>query len=85
MLCETCRWSGRPDFVRAARNVQKDDGCEMIPRSDCGGQAIAQCCDGICEQPDVERFAGFAIQSLIAWAESWAASFDQKHRIAIID
>jgi hypothetical protein len=54
MLCETWRWSGRPGFVRASRNVQQDDHCELIPCPDCGGQGIAYCCDGICEQPNVE-------------------------------
>jgi hypothetical protein len=25
----------------------------MIPCPDCGGQGVAHCCDGICEQPVV--------------------------------
>jgi hypothetical protein len=54
MFCETCRWSGRPGFVRVARDIQKDDGYEMIPCPDCGGQGIAHCCDGLCEQPNVK-------------------------------
>jgi hypothetical protein len=54
MLCETCRWSGRPGFVRVAQNVQQGDHCQWIPCLDCGGQGIAHCCDGICEQPNVE-------------------------------
>jgi hypothetical protein len=51
MLCETCRLTGRPGFVRAAK--QADDRAEeqMIPCPDCGGSGIAHCCDGICEQP----------------------------------
>ena len=54
MLCETCRWSGRPGFVHASRHVQHDDHCGLIPCPDCGGQGIAHCCDGICEQPNVD-------------------------------
>ena len=54
MLCETCRLSGRAGFVRASRNAQQDDCCEMIPCPECGGQGIAHCCDGMCEQPNVE-------------------------------
>jgi hypothetical protein len=54
MLCETCRWSGRPGFVRVAQKGQQGDHCELIPCPDCGGQGIAHCCDGICEQPDIE-------------------------------
>ena len=50
MLCETCRWTGRPGFVQVRRNAQDEEGCEMIPCPDCGGQGIAHCCDGICEQ-----------------------------------
>jgi hypothetical protein len=53
MLCDTCRWTGRPGFVHAPRSVQEDP-CSMIPCPDCGGQGIAHCCDGICEQPDLE-------------------------------
>jgi hypothetical protein len=57
MLCETCRWSGRPGFVRAPRAEasQQDSvgGADMVPCPECGGQGIAHCCDGICEQPDM--------------------------------
>jgi hypothetical protein len=54
MLCETCRWSGRPGFVRVTRNLQQDGHREMMPCPDCGGRGIAHCCDGICAQPDAE-------------------------------
>ena len=54
MLCETCRWSGRPGFVRVAKNLQQDEHCELIPCPDCGGQGIAHCRDRICEQSNVE-------------------------------
>jgi hypothetical protein len=54
MLCETCRWSGRPGFVRIPQSVQQDNHCELVPCPDCGGQGIAHCCDGICKQPNVE-------------------------------
>ena len=50
MLCDTCRWTGRPGFVRAPGSNQEGP-CAMIPCPDCGGQGIAHCCDGICEQP----------------------------------
>ena len=53
MLCETCRWSERPGFVRARDRTGADGKGEMIPCPDCGGQGIGHCCDGICEQPDV--------------------------------
>jgi hypothetical protein len=53
MICETCRWTGRPGFVRAAGDGSKRPvGSGMIPCPDCGGTAIAHCCDGICEQPE---------------------------------
>jgi hypothetical protein len=51
MLCETCRWNERPGFVR----VRRTRGCrdyDLTPCPDCGGQGIAHCCDGICEQPE---------------------------------
>jgi hypothetical protein len=51
MLCETCRWNERPGFVRMRRAVQSKDYA-LIPCPDCGGQGIAHCCDGICEQPE---------------------------------
>jgi hypothetical protein len=53
MLCDTCRWTGRPGFVRAPSDTQpsQHDPGDMIPCPDCGGQGIAHCCDGICEQP----------------------------------
>lgn len=51
MLCETCRWTGRPGFVRASGSSEGDKQANMIPCPDCGGQGVAHCCDGICEQP----------------------------------
>jgi hypothetical protein len=53
MLCETCRWTGRPGFVRASGTSQEDHSA-MIPCPECGGQGIAHCCDGVCEQPKAE-------------------------------
>jgi predicted RNA-binding Zn-ribbon protein involved in translation (DUF1610 family) len=62
MLCDTCRWTERPGFIRRqAANKQaanKDEAADFVPCPDCGGQAIAHCCEGLCEQPDapgVER------------------------------
>jgi hypothetical protein len=52
MLCETCRWTERPGFVRAQRQSGSDSRETMIPCPDCGGQGVAHCCDGICEQPE---------------------------------
>jgi hypothetical protein len=55
MLCDTCRFSERPGFVRARgdkRAAGQEDRADMIPCPDCGGQGIGHCCDGICEQPD---------------------------------
>jgi hypothetical protein len=61
MLCETCRFTGRPGFVRATGKTRADDRTDdlsaMIPCPDCGGSGIAHCCDGICEQPDVPKAA----------------------------
>ena len=51
MLCETCRWTERPGFVRAASRAGQGDPGDMVPCPDCGGQGVAHCCDGICEQP----------------------------------
>ncbi len=51
MLCETCRLTGRPGFVRAPRRADDQADEPMIPCPDCGGSGIAHCCDGICEQP----------------------------------
>jgi hypothetical protein len=51
MLCETCRFSERPGFVRAPRTSESTARPEFVPCPDCGGQGIAHCCDGICEQP----------------------------------
>jgi len=53
MLCETCRWTKRPGFVRAPRRRDTDEPCDMIPCPDCGGTGIAHCCDGVCAQPEL--------------------------------
>jgi len=53
MLCETCRFNERPGFVRAPRTAHVSDQSGVIPCPDCGGQRIAHCCYGICEQPEV--------------------------------
>jgi len=52
MLCGTCRWNEPPGFVRVRRTIERDD-YDLIPCPDCGGQGIAHCCDGICEQPEI--------------------------------
>ena len=31
-----------------------NDAYELVPCPDCGGQGIAHCCDGSCEQPAIE-------------------------------
>jgi len=51
MLCETCRLTGRPGFVRAPRRADDPTDESIVPCPDCGGSGIAHCCDGICEQP----------------------------------
>jgi hypothetical protein len=58
MLCDTCRFSERPGFVRARGRQRADGQEEMIPCPDCGGQGIGHCCDGICEQPDLGAQGG---------------------------
>jgi hypothetical protein len=53
MLCETCRWTARPGFVRRPKSTPAAaDDADFIPCPDCGGQAIAHCCEGLCEQPE---------------------------------
>jgi hypothetical protein len=55
MLCDTCRYTERPGFVR--RPVDPAGAVEFIPCPECGGQAIAHCCEGLCEQPDSDAKA----------------------------
>ena len=60
MLCETCRWTERPGFIRrqaeteAGPAAQRGDTAAFIPCPDFGGQAIAHCCEGLCEQPEAD-------------------------------
>lgn len=54
MLCETCRWTEKPGFVRVANGPPERSADGMIPCPDCGGQGISHCCDGVCAQPDAE-------------------------------
>jgi hypothetical protein len=57
MLCDTCRFSERPGFVRRDPAADADPAAEYLPCPDCGGQAIAHCCDGLCEQPEPDAAA----------------------------
>jgi hypothetical protein len=66
MLCDTCRWTERPGFVRRAplsgslpqtgADPRSGEGSrealDFVPCPECGGQAIAHCCEGLCEQPE---------------------------------
>lgn len=58
MFCETCRWTERPGFIRRPAEpgpgpmAPRDEATVFIPCPDCGGAAIAHCCEGLCEQPD---------------------------------
>jgi hypothetical protein len=59
MLCDTCRWTERPGFIRrpaatGPQDATADQIAAFIPCPDCGGQAIAHCCEGLCEQPETE-------------------------------
>ena len=64
MLCETCRWTERPGFIRRPARpdpdpaAARDEAADFIPCPDCGGQAIAHCCEGLCEQPDAPGASG---------------------------
>jgi hypothetical protein len=55
MLCETCRWTERPGFIRGPAKPDpgpasaRDEAADFIPCPDCGGHAIAHCCEGLCE------------------------------------
>jgi len=51
MLCETCRWTERPGFIRRPKSAP-GEADDFIPCPECGGQAIAHCCEGLCEQPE---------------------------------
>jgi hypothetical protein len=56
MLCDTCRYTERPGFVRREPAPTADGAAaEYLPCPDCGGQAIAHCCEGLCEQPESDR------------------------------
>ena len=60
MLCDTCRYSERPGFVRrdsAAQAASADATAvaDFVPCPDCGGAAIAHCCEGLCEQPEADH------------------------------
>ena len=62
MLCETCRWTERPGFIRrpqpsvsaefAGSAAPERETADFVPCPDCGGQAIAHCCEGLCAQPE---------------------------------
>jgi hypothetical protein len=53
MLCDTCRFSERPGFVRRdPAGETAAVAAEYLPCPDCGGHAIAHCCEGLCEQPE---------------------------------
>jgi len=53
MLCETCRWTGRPGFVRAPGSVQ-DDPRAMIPCPDCAGKESLIAVTAFAYRPDLE-------------------------------
>jgi hypothetical protein len=59
MLCDTCRYSQRPGFVRrdsgAPATTAAAARADFIPCPDCGGAAIAHCCEGLREQPEQDR------------------------------
>ena len=57
MLCDTCRFSECPGFVRRdlaprAASADATAAADFVPCPDCGGAAIAHCCEGLCEQPE---------------------------------
>jgi hypothetical protein len=62
MLCKTCRFTERPGFVRARAGAHSAAESDMIPCPDCGGQGIAHCCDGICEQPESDVLESHAVE-----------------------
>jgi hypothetical protein len=59
MLCDTCRWTERPGFIpRQSADLSDSAGpgtMAFIPCPDCGGHAIAHCCEGLCEQPEAAQ------------------------------
>jgi len=42
----------RPAEPDPGLTAPRDETPDFIPCPDCGGQAIAHCCEGLCEQPD---------------------------------
>jgi hypothetical protein len=56
MLCDTCRWTERPGFIPQRSADPADSAASgtvvFIPCPECGGQTIAHCCEGLCEQPE---------------------------------
>jgi DnaJ-class molecular chaperone len=52
MLCDACRDSGTPGFVRTQRQLFGGAARVLVPCPECGGHGIAHCCDGVCTQPD---------------------------------
>jgi hypothetical protein len=69
MLCETCRWTERPGFIRGPAKPDpgpasaRDEAADFIPCPDCGGHAIAHCCEGLCEQADAPGASGASGES----------------------
>jgi hypothetical protein len=59
MLCDTCRWTERPGFIHRVSAMSSPTGLQeardFIPCPDCGGQTIAHCCEGLCEQPEADE------------------------------
>jgi len=59
MLCDTCRYSERPGFVRRDGGTRPASAAaaaaDFVPCPDCGGAAIAHCCEGLCEQPEPDH------------------------------
>jgi hypothetical protein len=64
----------RGQYVRIAQKLRQEDHCDWIPCQDCGGQGIAHCCDGICEQPNVEPLNEPLVRPPSPWTKSFGGS-----------
>jgi hypothetical protein len=54
MICEWCGGYGMLPIINIDKNTRPVI-CGEEPCFECGGTGITHCCDGICEQPELER------------------------------
>ena len=52
MICETCKGTGFYPTVQSTEDSGEFFTCQ--PCSECNGQMIAHCCEGLREQPETD-------------------------------